>query len=79
MKNLGKKRVLLVGHSIVFLRVITCYETKKGVYFHDYNRERVYLQPKGSVALPEWSTYNGYDQDFEYDLSNYNENERIAA
>lgn len=68
MKNLGKKRILLVGHSIVFLRVLTCYETKKGVYFSDYNRERVYVQPKGSVAMPEWHTGHEYDQDFEYDF-----------
>ena len=68
MKNLGKKRILLVGHSIVFLRVLTCYETKKGVYFMDYFRERVYLQPKGSVTMPKWHAKHEYDQDFEYDF-----------
>lgn len=68
MKNLGKKRILLVGHNIVFVRVLTCYETNKGIYFFDYNRQRVYVESKGSVSLPKWHMEHDYYQDFEYDF-----------
>lgn len=63
------KRILFVGHAMVFVRVLTCYETKKGVYFLDYNRQRTYLKPKGSVGLPPWVSGNSYEQDYEYDIA----------